>query len=223
MKPILFLLAFLIQAGVCRAANVLIQVSETPPPREIGESIRNVLQPRAVQALEGGKASYQFWFRTDIPLKAKPESIAKDLDAIDETTLLGAATVAEGQRDYRDSEIAPGTYTIRYGLQPQDGDHLGTSEFPYFAVLIPAKSDPDLDGLHKFKSMVKASSKGTASGHPIVLSLRPLTTAPGDAPSLSKPAPDHQAIRLKLNGKPPGSDPAIPIGFDLVFRGKYKS
>jgi hypothetical protein len=149
--------------------------------------------------------------------------VSKDLDSIAETTLLGMANVGEGRRDFKDNEIAPGTYTIRFGLQPQDGDHLGTSEFPYFAVLIPIKSDPQLESITKYKAMVKASGKGTATGHPIVLAMRPLSAAAPDAARLTSPAPGLQAFDLKLQGKDPNSSQSIPLSFELVVQGKYKS
>ena len=70
--------------------------------------------------------------------------------------MLGAVSVGNGLRDYKDNEIAAGVYTMRFGLQPQDGDHLGSAEYPYFVVLIPAKNDTQLDGLTTFKAMAKA-------------------------------------------------------------------
>src|SRR5207245_5678282 len=148
------------------------------PPRELVGLIGKALQPRAVQLLDGGKPVFEFWFRSEVPLKSKPASADKALDSLQETVLLGAVSVGSGQRDYKDNEIAAGIYTMRFGLQPQDGDHLGTADYPYFAVLIPARSDTALDGVTTFKALAKASGKETASGHPMVLSLRP-TSADG--------------------------------------------
>jgi hypothetical protein len=142
---------------------------------------------------------------------------------MDEVSFLGVAVLPESRRDYKDNEIAPGTYTIHFGLQPQDGDHLGTSEFPFFAVLIPVKSDSALDAIKTYKAMVKASGKGTASGHPIVLALRPPSGEGGGAPTITTPAPDLKAVRLTLPAKAPDSDQPANITFELVFEGKYKS
>jgi hypothetical protein len=205
------------------AAEVSLKISDKAPPKEAGDSIRKALQPKSIQLLEAEKPIFDFWFRSELPLKSKPESPAKSLDSIAEITLIGVAMVGEGRRDYKDNEIVAGTYTIRFGLQPQDGDHLGTSEFPYFAVLIPVASDPEIESITKFKAMTKASSKGTSAGHPVVLSLRPVSAEAGDTPLITKPAPEHQAIRLRLTGKIAGSDQPVPISFELVFQGKYKS
>src|SRR5206468_1853991 len=110
------------------------------PPKEVGESIRKALQSKAIQLLDGDKPVFEFWFRAEIPLKSKPESVEKGLQAIGETTLLGVVKVQGSPHDYKDNEVHPGVCTVRFGLQPQDGDHLGTSDYSYFAVIIPAKN-----------------------------------------------------------------------------------
>src|SRR5258708_15162940 len=173
------------------AADLSVKVADKPPPNQISESIRKTLQPKAVQVLDGETPLFEFWFSAEVPLKSKPTSTEKSLDALRETTLLGAVSVGNGQRDYKDNEIAAGVYTLRFGLQPQDGDHLGTAEYAYFAVLIPARSDPALDGLTTFKAMAKASGKETASGHPMVLSLRPASADAAGLPQLNQPAAPH--------------------------------
>jgi hypothetical protein len=204
-------------------AQLTLKTADKGPPEGVAEPIAKGLESKAIQVLDGDKVVYEFWFRKDLPVKAKPDSTAKALDNLEEMSLMGIAVVGEGRRDYKDNEIAPGAYTMRFGLQPQDGDHLGTSEFPYFAVLIPAKVDTEPAGIKTFKSMVKASSKGTASGHPVVLSLRPVQKQAGDSPALSEPAPDHKAIDLRVPAKAAGSDPAFPISFEIVVQGRFKS
>jgi hypothetical protein len=205
------------------AAEFSVKVVDKAPPAGLGESIRAVLQSKAVQLLDAEKAVYEVWFRRDVPLKLKPESPAKGLQAIAETTLLGVVAVQNVQRDYKDNEIAPRLYTARFGLQPQDGDHLGTAEFPYFAVLIPVKSDTSLDGISGYKAMFKASGKDTATGHPVVLSLRPPAADEGDVPKLNEPAADHKSVRVRLPAKVSDKGEQTSIVFELVYRGHGKT
>jgi hypothetical protein len=199
------------------AADPSLKIADKEAPKQIGESIRQALQPKAVQLLDGDKPALELWFRSEIPLKSKPASADKALDAIPEISLLGAVSVGSGQRDYKDNEIAPGIYTVRFGLQPQDGDHLGTAEFNYFAVLIPAASDPQLDGIKTFKEMAKASGKDTASAHPVVLSLRPVSSDAGEFPKLNEPAADHKSVRVKVPAK--AGEEKTSIVFELVYKG----
>ena len=200
-----------------RAGDFSVKVADKEPAGQIGESIRKTLQSKAVQLLNGDTPGFEFWFESEVALKSKPGSVEKALGCIQETTLLGAVSVGNGQRDYKDNEIAPGVYTMRFGLQPQDGDHLGSAEYPYFVVLIPAKNDTQLDGLTTFKAMAKASGKDTASGHPVVLSLRPASSHSGDLPKLDQPAVDHRSVRVKVPAK--AGEEKTDIVFDLVYKG----
>ena len=120
------------------AADLTLKVTDKGPPAEINESIRSLLQPKAVQLLEGDKPVIELWLAKELNLQSKPSSPATALDALKPATLLGVASFASPRRDYREDEIAKGTYTVRFAQQQQDGNHLGTAEFAYFAVLVPA-------------------------------------------------------------------------------------
>src|SRR6185295_14982910 len=100
--------------------------------------------------------------------------------------------------------------------QPKDGDHLGTAEFDSFLVLTEAQNDKELNGLNTFKALTKASGKSTASGHPVVVSLRP-ATAEGTLPRLTEPVAEHKAIRVKMPAKTSNGD-KTDLVFDLVFK-----
>jgi len=160
----------------------------------------------------------EFWFRSPVPVKAKPASLAKCLDAIRQPTLIGVVQVHQELRDYRDDELYEGVHTIRFGLQPEDGNHLGTSEFSYFAVLIPTKLDCELDGIGTYKKLTKKSSQETSSEHPMIMSLRPVKSADGELPSLHEPAPDHKSVRIKLPAKTADGS-KTEIVFELVYEG----
>lgn len=210
--------------GVClsRAAELTVKVAETAPPETVAQAVKSVLGPQVIQVLNGETPVYEFWFRRDIPLKSKPASASDTLKEVDEITFLGVARVGKGQRDYKDSEIIPGVYTMRFGLQPKDGDHLGTSDYPYFIVLVPAKSDAAPDAITKYRSMVRASAKATVEGHPGVLSLRPVNGEPkaANGPVLTEPVEEHKAVQLKLPAR--DTSGATTLLFDLVVQGRYK-
>ncbi len=210
--------------GVCLsgAAELSVKVVDKAAPESVGQAVKGVLGPQAIQVLDGETPVYEFWFRRDIPLKSKPATASDSLKEVDEITLLGAAQVGKGQRDYKDSELIPGVYTMRFGLQPRDGDHLGTSDYPYFILFVPAKSDAAPDAITKYRPMVRASAKATAEGHPGVLSLRPVSGEPkaANGPVLTEPIAEHKAVQVKLPAKDPSG--ASTLLFDMVVRGKFK-
>ena len=200
------------------AADAALKTVEKTAPKEIGDSMRAVLESKAIQLTQGDKPALEIWFRQEVPLKSKPAAANEALGTIPETTFMGVVSVIESSlHDYKDNEIPKGTYTARFGLQPKDGDHLGTAEFDYFLILIAAADDKELNGLDKFKPMVKASGKSTASGHPLVVSLRPSSGA-GATPALAAPLAEHKTIRVKLPAKPAGGEKS-EITFDVVYQG----
>lgn len=197
------------------AADFSAKTADTPTPKELSESIRAVLEPKAIQLVQGEKPLLEIWFRREVPLKGT----AAKLDSLAEATLVGAVAVrGGGLKDYKGNDVPEGIFTARYLLQPADGDHLGTAEFNYFVALVGADTDKELNGLDKFKPVTKASGKLTPSGHPLIISLRPVSGDAGKTPTLTEPAAEHKAVRLSLSGKGPGGE-KVELPFDLVYEG----
>ena len=198
-----------------------VRVTDKPVPESISPSIARTLQGKATQLFRMGYDTpvIEIWPVKEVALKAKPASPSQGLRMVPETGLLGAVRIVGDRRDYRDDEMYGGTYTMRLGLQPQDGNHLGTSDFPYFGVLIPAKLDRELDGISTYKQLVKASSKETATDHPVLFSLRPVDAEGEELPTITKPATDHRAIRIRIPGRAEGVTGQLSLVFDLVIEG----
>ena len=208
--------AFVSLLTLCaQAADFAVKTAETPVPKELGESIRAALEPKSIQLTQDGKPVLEIWLRRDVPLK----NAAAKLDSLAEATLVGAVAVrGGGLTDYKNNEVPQGTFTARYILQPQDGDHLGSAEFNYFIALIGTDTDKELTGLDKYRPVTKASGKLTPSGHPLIISLRPVSGDAGQTPRLTEPAAEHKAIRLSLTGKGPGGE-KVELPFELVYEG----
>jgi len=208
--------AFFFLLTLCvEAADFTVKTVETPVPKELGESIRSVLEPKTIQLEKDGKPVIEIWLRRDVPLK----SSAAKLDSLAEATLVGAVAVRSGGlTDYKNNEVPQGIFTARYILQPQDGDHLGSAEFNYFIALIGTDTDKELTGLDKFRPVTKASGKLTPSGHPLIISLRPVSGDAGKTPRLTEPTAEHKAVRLSLTAKGPGGE-KVELPFDLVYEG----
>lgn len=210
--------SILLIGALTLSAEVAVKVAEKPPPKELDASIAGTLQPKAIQVTDGDKPRLEIWLRKEIPVQSKPTSAEKALEGLKQATLIGAVHVPAETRDYRDDQLAAGIYTMRFALQPQDGNHLGSSEFLYFAVLTPAKLDTKLDGIADYKQLVKASSKETSTDHPVILSLRPPSKEAGENPTVVEPAPEHKSILLKATGKM--GPETVPLPFEVVFEGK---
>jgi hypothetical protein len=196
------------------AAEFTVKTGDKTAPSQVAEPIRSALTSKPVQLLDGDKPLLQIWLLNEIPFKSKPS-----LNAIPEAALVALVSVeAAGLKDYKENDIPKGVFTARFVTQPQDGDHLGTAEFSTFLALIPVEADKTLDAFSKFTPTVKASGKLTSSGHPLIISLRPVSSADGKFPSLTEPAAEHKAIRLKIQGKAEDGQ-AGEVPFELVYEG----
>jgi len=195
-------------------------VTKKAPPAELADEIRSVLQPTAVRLAEGDEPFFEFWFRKEIPLAKKPAADSFAMTAVKEGTVLGAIKVYEERYDFKDEEIPPGVYVLRFCLQPEDGDHLGTSPTATFALLVPAKGDRKLKAFADHDDLAEASSTINAAEHPSNLNFRPVAEAAGAFPRLaSYHDGDHKVVCLRLPAKVEGGADRLMLTFALVYEG----
>ena len=78
-----------------------------------------------------------------VPASAKPAGAKGVIQFpfLAESEFLGVMQLLGEAHDYRDQTIAKGAYTMRYGLQPVNGDHLGVSPYRDYALLLPGAKD----------------------------------------------------------------------------------
>jgi hypothetical protein len=72
---------------------------------------------------------------------------------------VGIIHFAKNARDARGNAIAAGTYTLRYELQPNDGNHLGTSPTRDFLLLVPVAADTNPAQSYSFDQLVRLSEQ----------------------------------------------------------------
>lgn len=173
----------------CRYAAILLCLSTAPvvaadwkasaakedPPAELAEPVRKLLDRDAV-AVSDGNAVLTVWFRDAVPAKATAEQVKNGLTyrEIPDGTLIGAVRFDRPFVDFRKQEIAAGVYTLRFAVQPETGDHMGTAPHQEFVLLVPAAKDALADALEP-KALFKASAAVTGGDHPGVLLLFPHT------------------------------------------------
>ncbi|MER3415594.1 MAG: hypothetical protein C4297_05205 [Gemmataceae bacterium] len=195
----------------------LLKIVQQAPPMEINESIRALLDGHAYQILDGnGNVRCEIWFRKVVPVQATPEQVQNGLtyQEIPQTTLLGAVRYAQVGRDYRGQKIKPGVYTLRFALQPQDGDHMGTAPNPEFCLLVAADKDvgPELLDVKKLHEL-SASSMG--GNHPGVLLLM-CDSKPQAQPHLAEKQDEHWVLEIQLKADAHGKGAVLGIGLTVV-------
>jgi hypothetical protein len=176
------------------AAQAIAASAQTaPPPSELAPAIRAALAgPGARVAI--GDATIEFWWVKSIA-GAAPGS---GWSGVESGTLVGAVQVTGAFKEVRGKSVKPGVYTLRFGLQPQNGDHLGISPNREFLLLSPAAADPDAKVLG-FDGVVAIAKQTTGTSHPASLSLDP-PEASEAALSTLKTEMGHTAVVFEAAG-----------------------
>lgn len=150
------------------------KVEKVAPPEALAEPIRKLLDEQALVVRDGDTELMTVWFRTVIPMKATAEQVKNGLTyrEIPEGELVGAVRFPAKFTDYRKQELAAGTYTLRFAVQPDIGDHTGTAPHPDFCLMCGAKDDTSAEPIEK-KKLIEVSSLVNEGRHPAVLLLWP--------------------------------------------------
>ena len=163
------LLVFTLVGSACSAE--LKSVAE--PPSGLNAAIAKSLQPTGQQLVGDDGPICTVWLAKELPIKPDFKPSLNVKYPLLPGQLIGILRVdqASGYRDFRGQDVAAGVYTLRYGLQPVDGNHIGTSETYDFLLAIPAAVDTDPATIKSFEGVVGKSAKTTGSNHPAILSL----------------------------------------------------
>ena len=210
----------LLAAAVAAAADakLTVKVEDAAPPKELGAAVRAVLEGKAMQVFDDkGKLLCTVWARKALETKATADQIKAGLkySHLEETTLVGAVRFPDTFTDYRKQKIKPGVYTLRLGIQPEDGDHQGTAPYNEFCLLSPAAADTK-PGVMEAKELHELSVKSTTRKHPGVMLLFPNKT-PGEKPVVEKKPKDHFVLSFRVPATA-GKGKAY-LGFSLVVVG----
>ncbi|MBX3441821.1 MAG: hypothetical protein KF774_05400 [Planctomyces sp.] len=188
----------------------------------VSPEIAALLADKAVRVSEGGTPVCDLWLVKSATAAAdfKPTLAVKY--PFKSGQLLGALTVPSGARftDFRGQELAPGTYTLRYGRQPQDGNHLGTSDVEDFLVALPAKDDKTAATISDVKVLFRKSGEAAGSNHPAIFSLLPADESP-ESPKLTHEEQRH--LWVLETGLPTGAEGTAALPMRLVVIGKAEA
>ena len=160
------------------------------PPSELSGGVVSRLTPAA--KIVTGPATLDVWLVDKIESTGGP-----GWSGVDSGTLVGAMRVTGEFKEIRGKVVKPGVYTLRFGLQPQNGDHLGISMYREFLLVSPAAIDKDPKVLG-FDGAVAVSKEVIGTAHPASLSLDPPEDAPGAALSTYKNELGHEGVVLQV-------------------------
>ncbi len=186
-------------------------------PEGLGAEVTKILDPKGYQLTGDKGAIVELWLAKEITVKDGFKPSLAQLYPFQAGQLLGALRVPKGANftDFRNQQIKAGVYTLRFGLQPADGNHVGTSETSDFLLALPGTTDTSIDPI-KPEALSKASAKASGATHPAIFSLVDSKTASAE-PKLEKQGSENFVLSVTVNGK--NKDGAVPVKLRLIVIG----
>jgi len=176
--------SWMLAALAALAQDVKVEPLPEAAPPELAEAVRKELEPAALRVLRDGKPILDFWLGRAVPVQPATESLQLRYTELRAGTLVGAVKVHEGGADFKNQKYPAGVFTMRYGVQPEDGDHQGTSDTKDYLLLSPAAADAKPGGM-SMEDLVKQSCKVVGRKHPAVIYLVRSETA-AKAPAVAR-------------------------------------
>lgn len=190
-------------------ANFSLESSPALPTLQIPAALAERLDPQGSRILHQKDAICDVWWVKSVPAVASASSEGDILyGALQPGTLVGLLQfVSPSAEDFRDQKLKPGLYTMRYAQIPQDGNHMGVSEYRDFVLLSPLSADTQLDKVLSFDDLVNLSRKAAGTGHPAVISLGPPNPAYKKLPALLQDDQGNCSLQVDLHAAQPNGTP----------------
>ena len=121
----------------------------------VPDSVKKALAPTGYRVTLDDGSPLDVWPPAQVQTSDKPREDATY--PLAPSLFFGVIHFAKNARDGRGNAISAGTYTLRYELQPNDGNHLGTSPTPDFLLLVPVAAEIRLRPTVSISSSVSVS------------------------------------------------------------------
>jgi hypothetical protein len=193
-------------------------LNEPAPADSLSPEIAQKLSPTGMRIIKGeARTVADLWLAKEWPVKADFTPSNTVLYPFQGGELIGVARYKNKGGDFRDQEIPAGVYTLRYGQQPEDGNHIGTSDTRDFLLLIPAELDKTAKPMAQME-MFQLSPKTSGGTHPAMLSLLRADKR-GSLPEVQHDE-ERELWSVVFSGNAMAGAKASPLVVELVVVGK---
>lgn len=177
MRPrMLFFLSF----AVCACALAGAKPAHTLKPLDkapegVSDVIAAAVDPNGYRVAGPDGPVCDIWLGNNLDVKPNFQPTLSIKYPFPQGVFLGVLRVPEGSEftDFRGQELESGVYTLRYGQQPMDGNHIGTSELADFVLAIPAEDDKEPFPINFVQQLHTKSAAAAGTMHPAIFSLLP--------------------------------------------------
>jgi hypothetical protein len=213
---VMILASQLVLAGMAFGQTYKVENAGAPPAADLPKASQVALESQGARVVnDQGGTLLEVWLARTVPTSSTASGSSDFLyGSLSEGVFLGVLHFPAQGSDFRGQAIKPGFYTLRYGLIPQDGNHMGVNPTRDTLILCPVAADNDLGTALKFDDLVKLGRQSSGTPHPAVLVAAPVN---GDSfPAVVKDDQGHWNLQVKIHG----SNGDLPFAFTVV--GKWE-
>ena len=156
----------------------------------------------------------EIWFCKELEIDPEFEGSLDRLYPFTPGQLIGLLHFSRRGSEFRDQTIDSGWYTLRFDLQPVDGNHVGTSPTRDFLVLVNAEQD-EADKLWGVDELHEASAEAAGSSHPAMMCLQKTDDVTESAIRQDE-ANDWTVLEVVTKGVANGKPQEVPVGLVVV-------
>jgi hypothetical protein len=192
----MILVAFLTSTAF--AVEPALETEQAPIPEGLSESVKGALDSAALTVSMEGEAIARFWLGSELKAAASPSSeLGVTFGKVESGSFVGVVQFLKEWSDYKKTPIQPGVYTLRYGIMPADGNHMGVATYRDFLLLLPPSTDQDPAKSFDYGELVVSSVEVAGVPHPGVLALFPIWDEVTE-PKLVKNDLDQWTLAIKI-------------------------
>jgi len=193
-------------------------LKDAPPTDELSDEVAAQVGAIGWRVIRGTKTTVcEVWPCKEWNVKAGFQPTPEDLYPFQPGQLIGVVRFRRRGSDFRDQDISRGVYTLRYGLQPVDGNHEGTSPTRDFLLMVKAEDDESAEPMD-MDTLNDLSAEAAESSHPAMLCLQKVEGEAGDTPTIRHDEDqDWWIVRFANKAAAGGQTTQLPV--DVVVAG----
>lgn len=192
-------------------------LKEGPPEGALSAEFVTRIAGSGIRVMGPTRPVCDIWWATDLETTPGFTATPEVLYPFQPGQLIGVLSIPRRGYDFRDQRVNRGLYTLRFGQQPIDGNHEGTSPTRDFLALVAAEQDQSVVPIDEEElNIVSAESIG--STHPAIMCLQKSQPAEGAATtSLRHNAEqDWWILETKVATTSEGKEKELPIALVVV-------
>lgn len=190
-------------------------IEGAPDTDRISAELKAQLAGQGIKVKRGSRTACEIWLCKEWSVDAGFEATDERLYPFTPGQLIGVLHFGRRGSDFRDQTVGRGWYTLRFALQPVDGNHEGTSPTRDFLVLVDAEQDAS-NKEWSTEDLMMASAEVAGSSHPAMMCLQ--RTGDGDDLSVRHNESSDWWI-LRATGRGVDGDQAQDVPIDLIVGG----